>query len=848
MKVRKIQNKYLIASVIVAFILAFTFFTILTLKSSSVKANYSSITTSGRAQREISAFCQEDSQSAICQKNYPQSIVEEAYRILKKDISDFAGKTNISKIKIMTLEEVTEMCGGGGASSGCWDRDRSEIGYSWDNFTFTREESYQLVAHELLHAYATGLKFDAYPFEEGIVDNLALRLPGIALHGEVDIQDTGTWSYIEMRNIADKVVEILKLKGKGTSQNSIMLNILRGGSKYLESTLGLVETTDYAWTNNDPNNAKCELRSRKVEPVKAANDLTNLTFCLYYDNNYENYYNVTMTLLEKVKQGIKPDSGSGETPNSPDTWSVATYPQLIQEKEKLNIKYQVKNEKAKSLFIALTAPDSTLDLRQNNVCKLINSPDTIGAKNGFYAVFNPACTNGNCQGTYDYVLPTTELTKDYKIKIISFLSNQPSSNSCASNDIISLKQQDVTIEKSTSESIDDFVDEPGKIKGQTRITSPTLIDRGDAVMINVEFTDHKDDELMLWITDCDGTLVPKILMSDHGLRKIPADKYTYHYIWDTKAALTKSCKHTVQVKTFTKDKQNKWKWSDQAKYEINVGEKKADSKMICIMQMVDLKAKKAQEAIEAAKEETTSATINDFDSAVTVEGNQVKLSWNAICSAKKYYVYRNDILIGQTTDTTFSDQVEGEGQYKYRVDAYIEDIPIDASLSGTSGGGDNYDPNLSWNTILKKLLSFHVASISRAVSAPPDPAASKSVVVNVTPNPAGTGGGAIVGSSTCSSGQIQLGVPMPVRDTNGKFTLKYCATDLKEYMQDIYNLLIVIASISAILMIIYGGYTYIASAGDAQKASSAKEIIIGAIIGLILLLSAGLIISTIGVK
>lgn len=100
----------------------------------------------------------------------------------------------------------------------------------------------------------------------------------------------------------------------------------------------------------------------------------------------------------------------------------------------------------------------------------------------------------------------------------------------------------------------------------------------------------------------------------------------------------------------------------------------------------------------------------------------------------------------------------------------------------------------------------------------------------------------------CTNKPIQLGLPIPRRNKDGKYEIMYSACNLQDYMSALYDILIVIAAISAIIMIIYGGYVYITSEGNEQKTTSAKEMIVGAVIGLLLLLCAGLIISTIGVN
>lgn len=55
----------------------------------------------------------------------------------------------------------------------------------------------------------------------------------------------------------------------------------------------------------------------------------------------------------------------------------------------------------------------------------------------------------------------------------------------------------------------------------------------------------------------------------------------------------------------------------------------------------------------------------------TVDGNMVDLEWDAPTRAlDSYYVYRNNLLLGTTEETTFSDEIAFPGDYTYAVKAY----------------------------------------------------------------------------------------------------------------------------------------------------------------------------------
>ncbi len=68
-------------------------------------------------------------------------------------------------------------------------------------------------------------------------------------------------------------------------------------------------------------------------------------------------------------------------------------------------------------------------------------------------------------------------------------------------------------------------------------------------------------------------------------------------------------------------------------------------------------------------------------------------------------------------------------------------------------------------------------------------------------------------------------------------------SNLTDYVQNLYNWSIGVGLSLAIIMIMYAGYIMITSTGDPQKVGSAKEMIVGALTGILLLAGAGLILN-----
>lgn len=122
---------------------------------------------------------------------------------------------------------------------------------------------------------------------------------------------------------------------------------------------------------------------------------------------------------------------------------------------------------------------------------------------------------------------------------------------------------------------------------------------------------------------------------------------------------------------------------------------------------------------------------------------------------------------------------------------------------------------------MKKIIITILLSITIAVTVQPVNAQT------ITATPAAT---------ISSSGQ----------GTKGNYVSGMFGTSgLQDYVNSIYKWAVALGAAIAVGMIIWGGYTYATSAGDIEKINNAKEKIVGAVIGLIILLAAFLILQSI---
>ena len=102
-------------------------------------------------------------------------------------------------------------------------------------------------------------------------------------------------------------------------------------------------------------------------------------------------------------------------------------------------------------------------------------------------------------------------------------------------------------------------------------------------------------------------------------------------------------------------------------------------------------------------------------------------------------------------------------------------------------------------------------------------------------------------SANCSTGiQTSLGTGIDNATSNGANTACTASGDVKtgisKIAKQIVDIFSIIIGIIAVIMIIYGGFKYITSGGDSGNVSGAKNTLIYAIIGLIIVALAQLIV------
>ncbi len=94
----------------------------------------------------------------------------------------------------------------------------------------------------------------------------------------------------------------------------------------------------------------------------------------------------------------------------------------------------------------------------------------------------------------------------------------------------------------------------------------------------------------------------------------------------------------------------------------------------------------------------------------------------------------------------------------------------------------------------------------------------------------------IIDNAPADEGNVDLGAPIGGTTTPSSFA---------DYTNRFYQYAVFIGISLAVLMIIFAGYKYMSSAGDPQSLAEAKEILVGAIVGLVLILLTRLILTTI---
>jgi cytochrome bd-type quinol oxidase subunit 2 len=90
-------------------------------------------------------------------------------------------------------------------------------------------------------------------------------------------------------------------------------------------------------------------------------------------------------------------------------------------------------------------------------------------------------------------------------------------------------------------------------------------------------------------------------------------------------------------------------------------------------------------------------------------------------------------------------------------------------------------------------------------------------------------------------GNLKCGTTLKA-DTSGECDITQGTTGINNIIRDIVNIFSLIVGIVSVIMIIYGGFSYVTSGGDSGKVGNAKNTIIYAIIGLVIVALAQFIV------
>lgn len=92
------------------------------------------------------------------------------------------------------------------------------------------------------------------------------------------------------------------------------------------------------------------------------------------------------------------------------------------------------------------------------------------------------------------------------------------------------------------------------------------------------------------------------------------------------------------------------------------------------------------------------------------------------------------------------------------------------------------------------------------------------------------------------SGNLKCGSNLDASGTGCDSNITNGSSNLNNVITDIVNIFSVIVGIVSVIMIIYGGFRYVTSGGDSGNVSSAKNTIIYAVIGLVVVALAQFIV------
>lgn len=95
----------------------------------------------------------------------------------------------------------------------------------------------------------------------------------------------------------------------------------------------------------------------------------------------------------------------------------------------------------------------------------------------------------------------------------------------------------------------------------------------------------------------------------------------------------------------------------------------------------------------------------------------------------------------------------------------------------------------------------------------------------------------------CAGADLQLGADStPCQTTDSKGNATTAADRATSLIADVLNFISIVAGVVAVIMIIYGGFRFVTSGGNPESTKSARNTILFALIGLVIVAFAQLIV------
>ena len=250
--------------------------------------------------------------------------------------------------------------------------------------------------------------------------------------------------------------------------------------------------------------------------------------------------------------------------------------------------------------------------------------------------------------------------------------------------------------------------------------------------------------------------------------------------------------------------------------------------------------------------ENTTTTTMPNGSWITVDATGLGGAAIIDSSGTTYQTIKNNVVISQTNPDGSTQDYDETGTYVKSLtlangnkETYSSNGNLLTSYDKASGKTTTYDPSTGKQTGTtdssgKSTTPPSTAPQSGSGAATPGSGPASPTVTKTTPKATGkastpTKGGTKVGGNGVGISP-QVITPVAATSIIGTFFNTSGTKSISSFVSNLYDWALVIGAGLAVIVIMYAGYTYITSAGDPEAVRSAKDYLVGALIGLTLLI------------